>query len=185
MNTLPAAILPPNDPKLSRPQYYEPLQIPARPGGPLRLPEALESFQPGPGFPHSPKPFSLHSVPIISVDLIRYTCRFLLVRSVFPLHSGGSASMILLSRPAQASRSLWLERSLNHPRRPMSKSFDPARNQTKPPVGYQTHRLLSGLALHPPVICPVGAHRIKRLSMPLASSFRVNKTSLYCLSPTC
>ena len=53
-------------------------------------------------------------------------------------NSGGSASTTSLSRPAQASLALRPAGSLNRPRRPLSRGFDPPGCPDKPLVSYQS-----------------------------------------------
>jgi hypothetical protein len=55
-----------------------------------------------------------------------------------PRYSGGSASTSSLSRPTQASHTLWPAGSLSRPRRPLSRGFGPAGYPTKPLVSYRT-----------------------------------------------
>jgi hypothetical protein len=55
-----------------------------------------------------------------------------------PRYSGGSASATSLSRPAQASHTLWPAGSLDRPKRPLSRGFDLAGCPTKPLVSYRT-----------------------------------------------
>src|SRR5829696_8334932 len=59
------------------------------------------------------------------------------LRSGLPRFSGGSASMTSLSRPAQASLALRPAGSLNRPRRPSLRGFDPDGCPSKPLVSYQ------------------------------------------------
>ena len=75
-----------------------------------------------------------------------------------PRISGGSASMISLSGPAQASLALRPVGLLNRPRRPLSRGFDPVGRPTKPLVSYQSNRQLPGWNLPPLVKRAIGAH---------------------------
>ncbi len=75
-----------------------------------------------------------------------------------PRETGGSASTISLSRPAQASLALRPAGSLNRPRRPLSRGFETASYPTAPPVSYQINRQLSGWILPPLVFRAFGAH---------------------------
>jgi hypothetical protein len=75
-----------------------------------------------------------------------------------PRYSGGSASTTSLSRPAQASRALRPVGSLNRPRRPLSRGFDPPGHPGRPLVSYQINRQLSGWNLPPLVTRAVWAH---------------------------
>ena len=75
-----------------------------------------------------------------------------------PRFPGGSASTILLSRPAQTSLALRPAGSLNRPRRPLSRGFETAGYPTAPLVSYQINRQLSGWYLPPLVIRAFGAH---------------------------
>ena len=86
-----------------------------------------------------------------------------------PQQTGGSASMISLSRPAQASLALRPAGSLSRPRRPLSRGFETASCPTAPLVSYQINRQLSGWYLPPLVIrafgapCPVLAEAVEKL----------------------
>ena len=68
------------------------------------------------------------------------TCRSLPHSCGLPRFSGGSASALSLSRPAQASLALRPAGSLSRPRRPLSRGFSPAGYPTKPLVSYRTYR---------------------------------------------
>src|SRR4029077_10294641 len=85
-------------------------------------------------------------------------CRFLPHPCGLPRFAGGSASASLLSRPAQTSLVLRPVGSLNRPRRPLSRGFDPAGCPTKPLVSYQSNRQFPGWILPPLVIRAIGAH---------------------------
>ena len=75
-----------------------------------------------------------------------------------PRNSGGSASTTSLSRPAQASLALRPVGSLNRPRRPLSRGFDPPGRPDRPLVSYQINRQLSGWNLPPLVTRAIWAH---------------------------
>ena len=75
-----------------------------------------------------------------------------------PRNSGGSASTTSLSRPAQASLALRPVGSLNRPRRPSSRGFDPLSCPSEPLVSYQINRQLPGWNLPPLVTRAVWAH---------------------------
>ena len=75
-----------------------------------------------------------------------------------PRYAGGSASAPLLSRPAQALLTLRPAGSLNRPRRPLSRGFDPTSYPAKPLVSYQSNRQLSGWNPPPLVVRAFGAH---------------------------
>src|SRR6202012_1717491 len=89
-------------------------------------------------------------------------CRFLPHPCGLPRFAGGSASASLLSRPAQASLALRPVGSLNRPRRPSSRGFDPAGYPTKPLVSYQSNRQFPGWILPPLVLRAIGAHDTNR-----------------------
>src|SRR6202042_526975 len=65
---------------------------------------------------------------------------------------------LFLSRPAQTSLTLRPAGSLNRPRRPLSRGFDPASRPAKPLVSYQVNRQLPGWNLPPLVKRAFGAH---------------------------
>ena len=73
-----------------------------------------------------------------------------------PQTLGGSASASSFSRPAQASLALRPARSLNRPRRPLSRGFDGASRPATPPVSDQLNRQLAGW--NPP---PEGVSRLR------------------------
>ena len=77
-----------------------------------------------------------------------------------PRFPAGSASTTSLSRPAQASLALRPVGSLNRPRRPLSRGFDPPGRPDRPLVSYQINRQLSGWNLPPLVARAIWAHRI-------------------------
>src|SRR5258708_5876005 len=79
-----------------------------------------------------------------------------------PLLTGGSASALGLSRPAQASLTLRPTGLLNRLKRPLSRGSSPAGYPTEPLVSYQINRQLSGWNLPPLVIRAFGAHGQKR-----------------------
>jgi len=69
-------------------------------------------------------------------------------------------------RPAQTSLALRPAGSLNRPRRPLSRGFDPASCPTKSLVSYRINRQLSGWNLPPQVIRAFGAHAKSRRGPP-------------------
>ena len=85
-------------------------------------------------------------------------CRLLPCRHGLPPSGVGSAFAFTLSRPAQTSLALRPAGSLNRPRRPLSRGFDPASCPTKSLVSYRINRQLSGWNLPPQVIRAFGAH---------------------------
>src|SRR3978361_1787399 len=85
-------------------------------------------------------------------------CRLLPRSRGLPRFAGGSASAPLLSRPAQALLTLRPVGSLNRPRRPLSRGFDPVGYPAKPLVSYQSNRQLSGWNPPPLVVRAIGAH---------------------------
>ena len=95
--------------------------------------------------------------------LLRHLCRL-------PRFEGGSASASVLSRPAQASLTLQPAGSLNRPRRPLSRGFNPASHPAKPLVSYQGNRQFPGWNLPPLVKRAVGAHLKNALGRPPAKS---------------
>ena len=82
--------------------------------------------------------------------------------AAFPETLGGSASALSFSRPAQASLALRPARSLNRPRRPLSRGFDGAGYPATPPVSYQLNRQLAGWNPPPQVFRAFEAHQRKR-----------------------
>ncbi len=89
-------------------------------------------------------------------------CRLLPRSCCLPLLTGGSASALGLSRPAQASLTLRPTGLLNRLKRPLSRGSSPAGYPTEPLVSYQINRQLSGWNLPPLVIRAFGAHGQKR-----------------------
>jgi hypothetical protein len=85
-------------------------------------------------------------------------CRLLPRSCCLPLLTGGSASALSLSRPAQASLTLRSAGLLNRLKRPLSRGSSPAGYPTEPLVSYQINRQLSGWNLPPLVIRAFGAH---------------------------
>src|SRR5262249_35671066 len=75
-----------------------------------------------------------------------------------PQMAGGSASAVSLSRPAQALLALRPAESLNRPRRPLSRGFDPASCPATSLVSFRTYRQLSGWSPPPLVIRAFRAH---------------------------
>jgi hypothetical protein len=80
--------------------------------------------------------------------------------NLIKLHKTQLASdrTLSLSRPAQASLTLWPAGLLNRPRRTLSRGFSPTGYPAKPLLSYQTYRQLSGWNLPPLVLRAVGAH---------------------------
>src|ERR1700732_358001 len=70
-----------------------------------------------------------------------------------PQMTGGSASALSLSRPAQASLTLRPTGLLNRLKRPLSRGSSPAGYPAEPLVSYQINRQLSGWNL-PPLVNP-------------------------------
>ena len=91
-------------------------------------------------------------------------CRLLPRSCCLPLLTGGSASALSLSRPAQASLTLRPARLLNRLKRPLSRGSSPAGYPAEPLVSYQINRQLSGRNLPPLVIRAFGAHGQTRTS---------------------
>ena len=85
--------------------------------------------------------------------------RFLPHPCGLPRFVGESASAFQLSRPAQASLTLRPVGSLNRPRRPSSRGFDPASCPAKTLVSDQRNRQFSGWILPPLDTRAFGAHR--------------------------
>src|SRR3954470_24637382 len=75
-----------------------------------------------------------------------------------PRAKDGSASASTLSRPTRTSLSLRPAGSLDRPRRPLSRGFDPAGCPAKPLVSFRSNRQLSGWNLPPLVMRAVEAH---------------------------
>src|ERR1700732_2570326 len=86
------------------------------------------------------------------------TCRLLPRPYSLPQMTGGSASALSLSRPAQASLTLRTTGLLHRLKRPLSRGSSPAGYPTEPLVSYQINRQLSGWNLPPLVIRAFGAH---------------------------
>ena len=82
-----------------------------------------------------------------------------------PLLTGGSASALSLSRPAQASLTLRPTGLLNRLKRPLSRGSSPAGYPSEPLVSYQINRQLSGWNPPPLVIRAFGAHGQTRTLM--------------------
>src|SRR5262245_13503773 len=85
-------------------------------------------------------------------------CRLLPRSCSLPHMAGGSASALSLSRPAQALLALRPAESLNRPRRPLSRGFDPASCPATSLVSFRTYRQLSGWSPPPLVIRAFRAH---------------------------
>lgn len=85
--------------------------------------------------------------------------RFLPSPCCLPRLTGGSASAIVLSRPAQASLALRPANSqLAQKAMLLSRGFDPASCPTQSLGSYHAYRKLHGWILPPLEICAVGAH---------------------------
>src|SRR6195952_1924026 len=111
-------------------------------------------------------------------------CRLLPRSRGLPRFAGGSASAPLLSRPAQALLTLRPVGSLNRPRRPLSRGFDPVGYPAKPLVSYQNNRQLFGWNPPPLVVRAIGAHcedqearHLSRSGAVLERSFRQGERS--------
>jgi hypothetical protein len=92
------------------------------------------------------------------------SCRLLPRSCSLPQMAGGSASALSLSRPAQASLTLWPAESLSRPWRPLSRGSGPSAHPAEPLVSYQINRQFSGWCLPPQVIRAFGAHAKNRLA---------------------
>ena len=104
-------------------------------------------------------------------------CRLLRHSCGLPRSVGGSASASLLSRPAQASHTLRPAGSLDRPRRPSSRGFDPSDCSSKPLVSYQDNRQFPGWNLPPLVKCAFGAHNTNFFGYELSTqAFELCKT---------
>ena len=99
--------------------------------------------------------------------------RFLPHPCGLPRFVGESASASQLSRPAQASLTLRPVGSLNRPRRPSSRGFDPASCPAKTLVSDQSNRQFSGWILPPPDTRAIGAHRKIVLFQRLIVTWRI------------
>ena len=108
--------------------------------------------------------------------------RLLLHPCSLPRFAGGSAFASLLSRPAQASLALRPVGSLNRPRRPLSRGFDPVGYPTKPLVSYQSYRQFPGWILPPLAIRALGAHCKNHDLLVFATIFSWNLASSCKLS---
>src|SRR6202030_685313 len=75
-----------------------------------------------------------------------------------PHMTGGSASALSLSRPAQASLALRPVGLLSRPRRPLSRGSSPSGYPAEPLVSFPINRQLSGWNPPPLVIRAFGAH---------------------------
>src|SRR6266545_3022859 len=96
-------------------------------------------------------------------------CRLLPRSCSLPHLTGGSASALSLSRPAQASRTLRPAGSLSRLKRPLSRGSSPSGYPAEPLVSYQINRQLSGWNLPPLMIRAFGAHCQTRTSASLHS----------------
>ena len=110
------------------------------------------------GLPRLPASPFRRAVPTTPADQDGCACRLLPRSRGLPRYVGGSASMSLLSRPAQASLTLRPVELLSHPRRPSSRGSGPAGYLARPLVTYQSYRQLSGWILPPLVKRTLGAH---------------------------
>jgi hypothetical protein len=82
-----------------------------------------------------------------------------------PRARDGSASASTLSRPIRTSLSLRPVGSLDHPRRPLSRGFDPTGCPVEPLVSFRINRQLSGWNLPPLVMRAVEAHSCRHHSL--------------------
>ena len=89
-------------------------------------------------------------------------CRLLPRSCCLPLLTGGSASALSLSRPAQASLTLRPARLLSRLKRPLSRGSSPPGYPAEPLVSFQINRQLSGWNLPPLMIRAFGAHCQRR-----------------------
>ena len=80
------------------------------------------------------------------------------IRAAFPVLRAGRHPHLFLSRPAQASLHVAAPGSLNRPRRPLSRGFNPASRPAKPLVSYQVNRQFPGWNIPPLVKRALGAH---------------------------
>ena len=135
-------------------RYYGPVRLPPTPTPktPLRpLPSARRVSA---DYPHH-----LSNVPCpVPRWTERVRRRLLPHPRGLPRYLGGSASTSL-SRPARASLTLRPAGSLNRPRRPLSRGFDPASYPTEPLVSYRSYRHMDFLlvgSLPPPASVPAG-----------------------------
>ena len=136
-------------------RYYDPVRLP-----PASPSETASRARPSclggsPSYPRHPSgvpcPLPRWTAAGASVGCFPATCSL-------PRNSGGSASTTSLSRPAQASLALRPVGSLNRPRRPLSRGFDPPGRPDRPLVSYQINRQLSGWNLPPRVARAIWAH---------------------------
>ena len=102
-------------------------------------------------------------------------CRLLPHSCSLPQMTGGSASALSLSRPAQASHMLRPTGSLSRPRRPLSRGSSPSGHPAEPLVSYQINRQFSGWILPPQVIRAFGAHGHQRTSARMDAEGAVGK----------
>jgi hypothetical protein len=117
---------------------------------------AATSDQTGlPRLPVSPSPRAAPNTPADQM-VARVDC--FAICTAFPVLRAGRHPHLFLSRPAQASLTLRPTGSLNRPRRPLSRGFDPASRPAKPLVSYQVNRQLPGWNLPPLVKRALGAH---------------------------
>ena len=84
-------------------------------------------------------------------------CRLLPRLCSLPQMTGGSASALSLSRPAQASLTLRPAGSLSCPRQPLSRGSSPCGCPHEPLVSFRINRQLSGWNLPPLIIRAFGA----------------------------
>ena len=97
--------------------------------------EAATSDRMGlPRLPVSPFPRAAPNTP---ADRMAACVGCFAIRAAFPVLRAGRHPHLLLSRPAQASLTLQPTGSLNRPRRPLSRGFNPASHPTKSLVSYQ------------------------------------------------
>ena len=112
--------------------------------------------------PHGSPPITRITLPACRVHYPggpdRCICRLLPCPHGLPRIGAGSASALLLSRPAQTSLALQPAESLNHPRVAFVTGFDPTGCPAKSLVSYQINRQVSGWNLPPLVTRAFGAH---------------------------
>jgi hypothetical protein len=125
--------------------------------------EAATSDRAGlPRLPVSPFPRAAPNTP---ADRMAARVDCFAIRAAFPVLRAGRHPHLFLSRPAQASLTLRPAGSLNRPRRPLSRGFNPASRPAKSLVSYQVNRQFPGWNLPPLVKRAFGAH-LKRPQFP-------------------
>ena len=118
--------------------------------------EAATSDRTGlPRLPASPFPRAAPNTP---ADRMAARVDCFAIRAAFPVLRAGRHPHLFLSRPAQTSLTLRPAGSLNRPRRPLSRGFNPASRPAKSLVSYQVNRQFPGWNLPPLVKRAFGAH---------------------------